>query len=64
MMEEPMHPITHKIMKKDKLIKNLPEKEISVQTFAKYRKTMERGNFSGNLNELNIPFNHIKIDFT
>lgn len=64
MMEELMHPITHKTTKKDKLINNLQEKEISAQTFAKFKKIMEQGNFSGNSNELNLCFNIIKFDFT
>lgn len=50
-MEEPMHLIIHKIMKKEKLINNSPKKEIFVQIYAKFRKIMEQENFSENLNE-------------
>lgn len=64
MMEEPMHPITHKIMKQDKTTNNSQKKEISVQIFAKSKRIMEQGSFLGNLNEFTSSFNQIKFDFT
>ena len=64
MMEEPMHPITHKIMKKDKTTNNLQEKGISVQIFAKSKKIMEQESFLENLNEYNQSFNQITFDFS
>ena len=63
-MEEPMHPITHKIMKQDKTTNNLQKKEISVQTFAKSKKIMVQESFLGSLNEYNPSFNQIISDFT
>lgn len=63
-MEEPMHLIIHKIMKKEKLINNSPKKEIFVQIYAKFRKIMGQENFSGNLNEHFLSTNQTKVDLT